>query len=57
MSASVATILSIVLLAVVFLFVLALEAAYTDKGWYNPKYFPPADYQKGWYLKDQGNNI
>ena len=53
----VSRVLAIVLLILVFFFVKILESAYRDKGWYNPMYYPPSDYQKGWYLGDQGNNI
>lgn len=57
MSYYLASILSAVLLFIVFLLVWGLEGAYKDKGWYNPRHFPPGDYQKGWFLLDQGNNI
>jgi len=37
--------------------VIAIESIYKTKGWYGPKFFPPAHYNKGPLMIDQGNNI
>ena len=53
----VARIASIVFLVLVVLLVRLIEGYYRDKGWYNPMWNPPGDYQRGPFTLDQGNNI
>lgn len=53
----VARVASIIFLVLVVLLVRLIEGYYRDKGWYNPMWNPPTDYQKGPFTLDQGNNI
>lgn len=48
---------SIAFLVLIFLLVRLIESYYRDKGWYNPMWNPPSDYQQGPFTVDQGNNI
>lgn len=52
-----ARVLSVVFLLFIVMLVKLIESYYREKGWYNPMWSPPGDYQKGHFLIDQGNNI
>lgn len=46
-----------IFLVFVVMLVKLIESYYREKGWYNPMWSPPGDYQRGHFMVDQGNNI